>query len=140
VWKSGKERKVKIRTLKTQGCGTQVTSGRIGGCGGCGSDSQGIPGATERYGRNIQFFEGRVKVLLILVLILLLAAGGAAAWLWYGITQPYQGFSSDGVFVTVPHGASSRGVARLLQRNGVVRSAKAFELYARRHPKRTLQA
>jgi UPF0755 protein len=81
-----------------------------------------------------------VRVFLSLVLILLLSAGGTAAWLWYGITQPYQGFSTDGVFVTIPHGASSRGVARLLERNGVVRSAKAFELYSRRHPKRTLQA
>ena len=40
----------------------------------------------------------------------------------------------------VPHGASSRGVARLLQRQGVVRSAVAFEFYARRHPRRSLQA
>ena len=31
-------------------------------------------------------------------------------------------------------------MARLLQRDGVIRSALAFEIYARRHPKRTLQA
>jgi len=42
--------------------------------------------------------------------------------------------------VEVPHGASSRSVARLLKREGVVRNAVAFEFYARRHPKRSLQA
>jgi len=72
--------------------------------------------------------------------LLLLAGVGVAAWLWYGISQPYQGFSAEGVFVTVPHGASSRGVARLLQSNGVIRSTVAFELYARRHPRRSLEA
>lgn len=79
------------------------------------------------------------KVLLLIVLVMLIAAG-AGAWVWYCATHPYQGFGSEGVFVTVPHGASRRGVARLLERNGVVRSAFAFEIYARQHPKRTLEA
>jgi UPF0755 protein len=73
-------------------------------------------------------------------MVLVLAAAGAAAWGWYCITKPYQGFASGGVFVTVPHGASSRGVARILESNGVVRSATAFEIYARRHPRRSLEA
>lgn len=81
-----------------------------------------------------------MKFLLALLLILVLIAGAAAAWLWYGITKPYQGFAKEGVFVDVPHGASSRFVAYLLQKNGVVRSSMGFEIYARRHPKRTLQA
>ena len=81
-----------------------------------------------------------MKFLLTLILIGVFAAGAAAAWGWYSLTQPYAAFSADGVFVDVPHGASSRSVARLLERNGVVRSAVAFEVYARRHPKRTLQA
>jgi UPF0755 protein len=81
-----------------------------------------------------------LKFLLGTVLLLVLAAAGAAAWLWYGITQPLQAFPAEGVFVDIPHGASSRGVARLLQRNGVVRNALAFEVYARRHPRRTMQA
>jgi len=42
--------------------------------------------------------------------------------------------------VDVPHGSSSRSVARLLRRQGVIRSAIAFEFYARRHPRRSLQA
>lgn len=81
-----------------------------------------------------------MKYLLILILVFVLAAGAYAAWMWYGITHPYQGFPKEGVFVDVPHGASSRYVGYLLRQHGVVRSKLAFEIYARRHPKRTLQA
>lgn len=78
-------------------------------------------------------------MLTVFLLGVLVAAGGAA-WLWYGITQPYQGFAPDGVFVDIPHGASSRAVGRLLENNGVIHSAKAFELYARHKSPRTVQA
>src|SRR5215813_15632077 len=81
-----------------------------------------------------------MKVLLAILLMLLLAAGGVATYLWYGIQQSYQGFGSEGVFVTIPHGSSSRSPARILEKNGVIRSAIAFEFYARRHPKRSLEA
>jgi peptidoglycan lytic transglycosylase G len=81
-----------------------------------------------------------LKYFLILILVVGLAAGGYAAWMWYSITQPYQDFPREGVFVELPHGASPRYAAYLLKRSGVVRSKLAFEIYARRHPKRTLQA
>ena len=81
-----------------------------------------------------------MKFFLALLLLIVLIAAGAAAWMWYGITKPYQDFAAGGVFVDVPRGASQRHVAYLLKTNGVVRSAMAFEIYARRHPKRTLQA
>jgi len=81
-----------------------------------------------------------LKVLVALLLLLVLIAGGASAWMWYGFTHPYQGFAAEGIFVDVPHGASRRYAAYLLKKNGVVRSSLAFEIYARRHPKRTLQA
>jgi UPF0755 protein len=81
-----------------------------------------------------------LKYFLALLLVIVLVAGGAAAWIWYGITKPYQGFAPGGVFVDVPHGASQRYVAYLLQKNGVVQSALAIRIYARQHPKRTLQA
>src|SRR5579859_64948 len=81
-----------------------------------------------------------MKVLLAIFLLLLLAAAGAAAYLWYGIQQPYQGFGGEGVFVTIPHGSSSRSAARILEKNGVIRSAIAFEIYARRHPRRSPEA
>jgi UPF0755 protein len=81
-----------------------------------------------------------MKVLATLVVLVLLAGGAAAGYLWYSIERPYGWYASGGVFVDVPHGASRRSAARLLEKNGVIRSAMAFELYARRHPKRTLQA
>lgn len=80
------------------------------------------------------------KLLLASIVLLVVIAGATAGWMWYGMTQPYQGFAAGGVFVDVPHGASRRYVGYLLKKNGVVRSALAFEIYARRHPKRTLQA
>lgn len=81
-----------------------------------------------------------MKYLLILILVVVLAAGGYAAWMWHGMTQPYQDFPKEGVFVELPHGASPRYAGYLLKRSGVVRSKLAFEIYARRHPRRTLQA
>jgi UPF0755 protein len=81
-----------------------------------------------------------VKIFLIVLLILLLIAAGAGAYLWHGIQKPYQGFGSEGVFVTIPRGSSSRTAARILEKNGVIRSAIAFEFYARRHPRRSLEA
>lgn len=81
-----------------------------------------------------------MKYLLILILVSILVAGAAAAWMWYGFTHPYQGFPAGGVFVEIPHGVSRRYVGYLLKQNGAVRSKLAFEIYARRHLKRTLQA
>ncbi len=72
--------------------------------------------------------------------MLLLVAAAVGAYLWISIERPYRAFPAEGVFVDLPHGASSRTVSRLLEQNGVVRSATAFEIYARRHPKRRLQA
>ena len=80
------------------------------------------------------------KLFTLIFVLLLLAAVGAAAWLWLGLQSPYQGFAAPGVFIDLPHGASSRTVARLLKQNGVIRSSFAFEMYARRHSRRRLQA
>jgi len=76
----------------------------------------------------------------IAAILLVLGAVGVAAWMWFSLQSPYKGFAAQSVFVDLPHGASSRTVARLLKQNGVIRSATAFEVYARRHPKRRLQA
>src|SRR3974377_1032481 len=74
------------------------------------------------------------------MLVLLLAAGGAAGYLWYSLQKPYAAIPSQGVFVEIPHGASRRGVSHILRQNGIIRSSLAFEIYARRHPRRTLVA
>jgi UPF0755 protein len=81
-----------------------------------------------------------MKRLAAVLLVALLVAGAAAFYAWYSIEKPYGAFGAEGVFVTIPKGASQRSAARILQNNGVLRSAWAFELYARRHPKRTLEA
>lgn len=81
-----------------------------------------------------------MKRVAAVLLVALLLAGAAAFYAWYSIEKPYRGFGAEGVFVTIPKGASQRSAARILQKNGVLRSAWAFELYARRHPKRALEA
>ena len=81
-----------------------------------------------------------MKYFFYLVLLVVLAAGCYAAWMWYSITQPYQDFPKEGVFVEIPHGASPRFVGYLLKQDGVIRSKLAFEIYARRHARRTLRA
>ncbi|HKI13234.1 MAG TPA: endolytic transglycosylase MltG [Candidatus Acidoferrum sp.] len=78
-----------------------------------------------------------MKVLAIIVLLVLLAAGAAAGYIWYCIEKPFGTISPGGVFVQIPHGTSRRAASHLLENNGVIRSAIAFEIYARRHPKRT---
>jgi UPF0755 protein len=75
-----------------------------------------------------------------LVLVVVLAAAVAAGYLWYCIEHPFGTIPAEGVFVEIPHGTSQRGVAHLLANSGVIRNAYAFEIYARRHPKRSLEA
>jgi len=83
---------------------------------------------------------GAAKFLATLFILLLLAGGAATAYVWYCIEKPYGSYPSEGVFVDIPKGASRRTAAHILEKNGIIRNAIAFEVYARRHPKRTLQA
>jgi len=70
----------------------------------------------------------------------LLGMGAFVGFLWYSLEKPFGRIPPEGKFVTVPHGASKRTVAHLLKNKGILRSTIAFELYARRHPKRSLEA
>jgi len=81
-----------------------------------------------------------LRVFLIIAAIVVLAAGAAAGYLWYSMQKPFGHIPPPGVFVEIPRGASQRTAARILAKDGVIRSAIAFELYARRHPKRPVQA
>jgi UPF0755 protein len=76
------------------------------------------------------------RFLLLLLLIVILGA----AYMGLALYRPYQGFPSDGVFVDIPHGASQRAIARLLDENGVVRSRYAFEALCRYQKRSTLEA
>src|SRR5258708_30843322 len=74
------------------------------------------------------------------MLLVVLAAAAAAGYVWYSIEKPYGKIPAEGMYVDIPHGASRRAAARILKKGGVIRNSFAFEFYARRHPKRTLQA
>jgi UPF0755 protein len=76
------------------------------------------------------------RFLLFLFLLAILATAYAALALY----RPYQGFPAGGVFVDIPHGASQRTIARLLDDNGVVRSRWVFELLCRARKGGTLEA
>ncbi|HEY1482924.1 MAG TPA: endolytic transglycosylase MltG [Candidatus Acidoferrum sp.] len=81
-----------------------------------------------------------MKFLAKVLLLLLLIAAAGAAYFWHSMHAPYGNIPPEGTFVEVPHGASQRSVARLLKQAGIIRSPVAFEIYARRHPRRSLQA
>jgi UPF0755 protein len=75
----------------------------------------------------------------LLFFLLLLAILGTA-YVGLALYRPYQGFASGGVFVDIPHGASQRTIARLLEENGVVRSRYIFEALCRSRKRSTLEA
>ena len=81
-----------------------------------------------------------MKILAALILLVVLAAGATAGYVWYSVEKPYGTIPADGLYVDIPHGASRRAVAHILKKAGVIRNSFAFEFYARRHPKRTLEA
>ena len=73
-------------------------------------------------------------------LLLLILAAGVAGWFWISLERPYGHFRRKAclsIFRMAHRAARCRG---FLQQNGVIRSAIAFEIYARRHPTRRLQA
>jgi len=81
-----------------------------------------------------------MKLRLILVVLLVLALTGSAAWLAWTLLSPYSAFGPDGVILEIRRGTSRRSIARMLEQNGVVRSALAFELLARWRSNVELQA
>jgi UPF0755 protein len=81
-----------------------------------------------------------LKILAALILLVVFVAAAAAGYVWYSIEKPYGMFPADGLYVDIPHGASQRGAAHILEKAGVIRNSFAFEFYARRHPKRALEA
>lgn len=69
-----------------------------------------------------------------------LSAAAAGAWLWKAWNTPYRGYAGDGVFVEIPRGMNSSGIARLLEESGVVRSQREFVWLCRLWKRRPLQA
>jgi UPF0755 protein len=81
-----------------------------------------------------------VKAFILFLFLILVIASVAAGYLWLSIEKPYGDIPSGGVFVEIPHGASQRAASHLLQSKGIIRNSLAFEIYARRHPRRSLLA
>ena len=81
-----------------------------------------------------------MKAFLTFFFLTLFVAGAVAGYLWLSLEKPYGIIPPEGIFVEVPHGASQRAVSHLLQSKGIIRNSLAFELYARRHPRRSLLA
>jgi UPF0755 protein len=81
-----------------------------------------------------------VRFISLLIALVLLVSAALAGFIWYSIEKPFGKIPPEGIFVDVPRGSSQRTIAHLLQRSGIIRSSLAFDVYARRHPKRTLQA
>jgi len=70
-----------------------------------------------------------VKRTGIALMMLCLLAGAAALWGWQQLHRPVA--PSQTMFVEIPHGASTKSIARLLQQQGVIDSARWFELAVR---------
>src|ERR1043166_9057282 len=77
-----------------------------------------------------------MRRLFMIIFVLVIAAGWVAAALY----MPYGTFPAGGIYVAIPHGASTRAIASLLESNGVVRSRVVFEGFSRWHAGTTLQA
>lgn len=75
-----------------------------------------------------------------IVAIMLLGVILMVGWFCASLFLPYQGFSSPGVYVDIPHGASRRMIAGLLASQGVVRNRWVFEALSRQRSQNTLQA
>ena len=66
-----------------------------------------------------------MRLLFRVFLLLLLTAGVAGGYVYYRLSQPYQGFSEP-VFVEFPHGTSTGQMATILADKGVVQDRWLF--------------
>lgn len=79
----------------------------------------------------------RVLLLMVALVAVLAVLGGAIGGYWY--LGPYRGFGAE-TFVDIEHGMSSKQIARVLERHGVVRSRWSFLVVRMLHERATLQA
>jgi len=65
------------------------------------------------------------RVIRRLLLLAVLAIAGGAGYIFYSVGTPYAAFDKE-TFVDIPSGTSTRGIARLLEESGVIRSQWVF--------------
>ena len=75
------------------------------------------------------------RLFIAFILLVLIAAAG----LWYAIFMPYKGFEKE-VFVDIPTGTGTTGIARMLRENGVIRADWQFLTARALNSKAKLQA
>jgi UPF0755 protein len=69
--------------------------------------------------------------LFIVLLLGVAAAALGGVWIWGRWNRPYRGFTGDGIFVDIPKGTTSGGIARILAEAGVVQSTWEFQMLCR---------
>jgi UPF0755 protein len=80
-----------------------------------------------------------MKLLIRLFLVVLLVAIAGGGYGWYLLTQPFQGYH-EAKILDFPHGTSTAEMAQVLQGEGVVKSARLFQIARYLSPGATLQA
>ena len=76
----------------------------------------------------------------LLLLLFIAAIGGFSAWLDHQVSRLYKHYQGPSIFVDIPHGTSSLGVAEILRKNGVIGNTVAFELLGHWYHRHPLQA
>jgi UPF0755 protein len=67
-----------------------------------------------------------MKTVAAIVLLIVLAAGAGAAWAYFGLEQPYRGYTGEEQFVDIPTGIGTRAIGARLVAAGVVRDSLTF--------------
>src|SRR5215471_265071 len=80
-----------------------------------------------------------MKTLIRLFIVIIFIAAVASGYVWYLLTQPYQGFTEAKV-LDFPHGTTTAQMAQLLQGAGVIKSARLFQFSRYLSPSASLQA
>jgi len=67
-----------------------------------------------------------LRAFALLIVVLLVAAGGAAAWIYFRVREPYQGYAGTEQFVDIPAGSGTRAIGDRLISAGVVRDVISY--------------
>lgn len=79
------------------------------------------------------------RLLILCLLVVVLATAGTGLWVWQGLSTLKTPVAlSEPVLFNVEHGSTFSGVARQLERNGLVKDSLWLRLWGRLHPDRNL--
>ena len=72
-----------------------------------------------------------LSIIAILILVLVILCSGAALWYNSQLSSPCPSCKQEFVGITISSGSSSAEIAELLEREGLIKSALAFQIYVR---------